>query len=147
MSNWQGYLFKAVASNTIFPMKYIQAETWKSTPNQREDVKAWRDDNTRELFRVTADGEMSVFSFTTRDNLRLAEKMAIQKFFTDNEIEGESKQRNIVLEFWNEESNSYTQGVFYRPNMDFEIKYVSPTDIVYKAFKFDLIQARTVTTQ
>lgn len=145
MSNWQGYLFKAVATNQIFPMKYIAFDTWESTPNQREEVKAYRDDYTRKLTRITASGKMSTFSFTTIDNLHLADKMAIQKFFTDAETD--HIQRNIILQFWNEESNSYTQGVFYQPNPKFKIKRCTDTDIIYKERTIELIQAEDVAVQ
>lgn len=138
-TNWQGYLLRASMSGQDFPLKYIAFESWDSTPNQREEVKAWREEYSRKLFRVTAPGKMSIFSFTTRDGLHLEDKIAIQNFFYNNEINHE--QRTIQLKFWNEETNSYTEGVFYRPNMNFQIKRVEKNDIIYKEMKFEFIQA------
>ena len=63
MSNWAGYLLKAVKTNAIFPHKYIAYESYNTTPNQREEIKAYRDDNTRDLTRITAEGTKSVFGF------------------------------------------------------------------------------------
>lgn len=139
-NNWRGYFFKATATNKIFPMKYIAFETWESSPNQREEVKAYRDDFTRELFRITADGEMSTFSFTTRDNLHLDEKIEIQQFFYNAETS--HKQRNIMLEYWNEEINNYETKLFYQPNPTFQVKRVTDTDIIYKERKIELIQVK-----
>lgn len=137
-TNFAGYLLKAVATNTIFPQKYIALESWDSTPDQREELKAYRDDNTRNLTRVTAAGKKSVFSFTTRPNLHLADKIAIQTFFTS--AESDPNQRRITLQFWNEETNSYDTGDFYRPNMNFPIYKITDDDIIYKALKFEFVE-------
>ena len=133
-----GYLFKATANNTIFPMKYIAFDKWSSTPKQREEVKAWRDDNTRELFRITASGKKSVFQFTTRENLTDKDVEAILNFFTTAETNHE--QRKIQLTYWNEESRVYDTGYFYRPNMPFKIKTIRGNMIIYEALTIDLIE-------
>jgi len=143
-SQWAGYFFKLIKGNqtAIFPSKYIQFGTWESSPNQREEVKAWRDDYTRELNRITAPGRMSTFSFTTRDNLHEADVLAIYNLF--DAFESNSEQRTVVVEFWNNETHSYTQGVFYRPNPKFKIKSATQTDIVYAEQQIEFIQARGV---
>lgn len=142
MANFEGYLFATLNSDgnikEKFPSEYIALETWSSTPNQREELKADRDDNTRDLIRVTAQGKKSVFSFTTRKGLHLSDKKRIQKFFTDAETN--SSQRNVSLRYWNEEENRYKDGSFYRPNMTFPIHKITETDIIYKELKFELIE-------
>ena len=144
MSNWQGYLFKKTVTvgtstvDVIFPDRYIALESWDSTPNQREEIKAYRDDNTRNLTRITAQGKKSTFSFKTRKYLHLADKMEIQKFFTDSEVD--ANQRKIQLTFWNEEDNDYKTGYFYRPNMKFQIYKISNDDIIYNEMSFELIE-------
>ena len=147
-SNWQGYLFKKteqVGTTVVdvkFPDKYIALESWDSTPNQREEIKAYRDDNTRNLTRITAQGKKSTFSFKTRKYLHLAEKMEIQKFFTDGEQQtgGDPNQRKIQLTYWNEEDNAYKTSYFYRPNMKFKIYKISNDDIIYDEMSFELIE-------
>lgn len=138
MSNWQGYLLKAVATNTIFPSEYIVFNTWKSTPNQREEIKAYRDDNTRNLTRVTAAGKKSIFSFTVRPSLRLDQKIAIQQFFYN--AESDHVQRRITLQFWDDENNEYKIGDFYRPNMEFPIMSISDDTIIYGELKLEFIE-------
>lgn len=133
-----GYLMKAVSTNTVFPNKYIQYESWDTTPNQREEIKAWRDENTRDLFRITAHGKKSKIEFTTMPSLHLADKMAIQSFFTD--AESNSDERKIRLEYWNDESNTYEVGDFYRPDIKFSIKMVTDSDIVYKELSIHLVE-------
>lgn len=137
---FSGYLLaKIVGSNTVpFPSQYIKYESWSSNPDQREEIKAYRDDNTRNLTRVTAPGRKSVFSFSTRDGLHLSEKQEIQQFFYDAEIDHD--QRKVYLIFWNDETNSYDTGYFYRPNMEFVIKKITETDIIYKELKLEFIE-------
>lgn len=137
-----GYLLKLTGTNLIFPHEYIALSSWKSTPNQREELKAYRDDNTRNLTRITAEGKKSIFSFSTRPNLRLVDKKIIQSFFTTGEAMtgGDSTQRKISLTFWNEETNLYQSGYFYRPNMEFPIVKITNSDIVYGALAFSFVE-------
>lgn len=142
MNNFRGYLLKAVRTNKIFPLEYIKAESFDSTPKQREELKAYRDDNTRDLTRVTAQGTKSVFSFETRDNLHLEDKIAIQKFFTDAEEDTDEAhlQRKVQLQYWNDETNQYETAYFYRPDIKFTKKKITDTDIIYNSFKFDFVE-------
>ena len=135
-TNFAGYLLKT--GNVEFPLKYIQYESWDTTPNQREEIKAYRDDNTRNLTRVTAAGRKSKISFTLRDNLTLEQKIEVQKFFTDHEVSAD--ERKIQLTYWNDEENAYKTGYFYRPNMSFKISRITDTTIFYKAMKIELIE-------
>ena len=140
--NFSGYLFAScdASFNTtkVFPNKYIQYNSWSSTPNQREEIKAYRDDNTRNLTRITATGKKSVFSFKVRSPLHLEDKKAIQDFFTEAEIDRE--QRKINLKYWDDELNDYKTGTFYRPNMPFPIIKITENDIIYGELQIDLIE-------
>lgn len=149
-TNFAGELLRYKRQDNVripFPHQYMNLESWSSTPNQREEIKAYRDDNTRNLTRVTAAGRKSVFSFETRDGLHLSEINEIKKFFTSHESDAD--ERKIHLEFWNEESLLYTTGYFYRPNMAFPIKQIvrKPlpngdvyVDIIYGKLKLEFIQ-------
>lgn len=138
MATFDGYLIKATATNKVFPLEYIVWEGYKSTPNQREEIKAYRDENTRTLHRVTASGKKTRIDFTIRGNLHLADKKAIQKWFTD--AESDSAERKINLSYWNDESNSYKTGDFYRPDIEFTIKEVLPNDLIYKELQITLVE-------
>lgn len=135
-TNFAGYLLKT--GNVIFPLKYIAYESWETTPNQREEIKAYRDDNTRNLTRVTAQGKKSKITFSTRDNLTLEQKIEIQNFFTSHEVSAE--ERKIQITFWNDEDNDYKTGYFYRPNTSFKIAHITEDNIFYKALKIELVE-------
>lgn len=139
---FEGYLFASCDANfnpkRLFPNKYIQYNSWSSTPNQREEIKAYRDDNTRNLTRITAAGKKSVFSFKVRSPLHLSEKAEIQDFFTSAEIDPE--QRKINIKFWDDEKNMYRTGTFYRPNMQFPIIRITDDDIIYGELTIECIE-------
>ena len=137
-NNWRGYFLKATRTNKIFPNEYIAWGSWNSDPNNREEVKAYRDENTRDLTRITAAGRKSALQFATREGLHLNDKIAVQKFFTDGESDAD--QRKITLEYWNDENNAYKTGTFYRPNTNFKIRKVTETDIVYESITIDLVE-------
>lgn len=133
---FEGYLLKS--GGVEFPHQYIELGSWSTNPDQREEIKAYRDDNTRELTRVTASGKKSVIKFTTRPRLHLAEKQAIQSFFTSHETN--QTERKIPLQFWNDETNDYDSGEFYRPNMEFKIIKITDNDIIYDSMQFELVE-------
>lgn len=136
--SFNGYLIKATKTNIEFPNKYIAWESYDSTPNQREEIKAYRDENTRNLTRVTATGHKTKIVFKTLDNLHLAEKQEIQNWFTS--AESDSNQRKINLEYWNDEDNTYKTADFYRPDIKFTMKKVTSTDITYKQLEISLVE-------
>lgn len=139
-NNFQGYLLKALKNNVVFPHQYIAFKTWKSTPNQREELKAYRDDNTRNLTRITAAGKKSVFSFTIRGPIHLEDKIIIQDWFYNNEETADHEQRKIHLSYWNDEINNYKPGWFYRPNLTFPIIRIEDDDIIYDEIQLDFVE-------
>ena len=136
MANFEGYLLKA--GNKKFPNKYIQWGSYSSTPNQREEIKAFRNDNTRDLIRKTAQGTKTSIVFTTKSRLSLSEKKEIQEFFTDHE--SNALERKITLTYWNDEENRYKEGSFYRPDITFVIRSITNNNIYYQGFDIELIE-------
>lgn len=136
MTNFEGYLFKS--GNDIFPHQYINYESYSTLPNSREEIKAYRDDNTRDLTRVTASGTKSSFSFKTRPNLHLTDIEEILKFFTSHE--SSALERKIELTYWNNESLEYKTSNFYRADITFEIKQITDNDIIYNEAEISLVE-------
>lgn len=136
MANFEGYLFKS--GNDIFPHEYILYESYSTLPNSREEVKAYRDDYTRNLTRVTATGTKSSFSFKTRPYLHLADIENILKFFTSHE--SSAQERKIELTYWNNESLEYKTAYFYRADITFEIKKITDDDIIYNEAEISLVE-------
>lgn len=135
MTNFQGFLLQNSSGETID--NYIQFDTYGSTPNQREEIDAYRDDNTRELYRETADGMKTAIAFKTKE-LDLTKKMAVQQFFRNATVI--DKERKVYLTYWNDEDNVYKSSYFYIPDIKFTIKRIEPDNIFYEALEIDLIE-------
>ena len=142
MGTFNGYLYKAVKTGAVFPLQYIQFSTYSTTPNQREELKAYRDDNTRNLTRVTASGKKSVFEHKTRKNLRLTDMQAIQDwiYYNEENTQEAHDQRKIQLEFWDVENYTYKTGTFYVPNIEYKIVRVEEHDIIFDEFKLKYVE-------
>lgn len=149
-TNWKGYFFTIPATSgtaaqkeayelaNAFPMRLIAFESWRSKPNVREEIKAYRDDNTRNLTRITASGKKSSFEFKTMDGMKLEDKITLLSWFTSHE--SDAQQRKITLKYWNDEESAYKTGTFYRANTDFEVSFVDASTIYYKPATFSLIE-------
>lgn len=138
MDAFKGYLLKAVEKNQIFPNEYINYESWESNPNQREEIKAYREENSRNLHRVTASGRKTALKFDTRPNLHLADINKIRKWFYDNESNHD--ERKIEIEFWDDDNLKYRTITVYRANPKFKIKKITDNDIIYLSQTIDLIE-------
>lgn len=140
-----GYLLRS--GNDILPNEYINLSSYDSSPNQREEIKAERDDNTRNLIRVTASGMKTAIHFKTRDNMHLAEKTAFMTWLSTHYTD--STQRRISpLTYWDDEAGAYVTstaagdggGGFYVANFKFPIKKITNNDIIYGSVDIDLIE-------
>lgn len=134
MGNFLGYLLKC-HNNT--DNSWLLASSYKSTPNQREEIKAIRDENTRNLTRVTAQGTKTVIEFQTLP-VDLVGKKKIQKFF--NDAMTDKLQRKVTVTYWNDEDNDYKTSSFYLPDIEFNIDYIDETNIYYSPLTFKLIE-------
>ena len=140
-TNFKGYLIKsAEVDDLIFPEKYISLESYESTPDQREEVEAYRDDYTRDLTRVTADGMKSKVEFSLLDGLTLEQKMEVQDFFNKSMVD--EKERKVHIEYWDDEKNEYKPAYFYYPDIKYQIIRIDKekNTLIYKAIKYTLIE-------
>lgn len=140
MSDFAGYLIKAGNGDRIFPHEYINLESYKTTPNQREEIEAYRDDYTRNLTRITADGMKTSIEFSTLDGLTLEEKIEIQAFFSSAMIN--TQARKVILNYWNDEENTYKTSYFYLPDVQYTISKIDreSNTMTYKSISYKLVE-------
>jgi hypothetical protein len=136
MSEFKGYLVKATKTGEVFPEKYMLYDTWDSNPKQKEYIKTYRNDNTRDLTKIIASGRKSTFKFTVR-SVNLAGRKALKLFFDRNQLNDEG---DIELEYWDDLNLTYSTGTFYQPNLEFKIISHSATDIKYKQQEMEFIE-------
>lgn len=128
-------------SNTVylsFPMKYVAQNGVHINPNVREEIKAYRDDNTRNLTRVTAAGTKTSISIDMLGGLNNAKKQEILGWFTSHETD--ALQRKITLLYYDADSNSYTTGTFYRADTEYSAIRTTANDVIWDAFTIDLVE-------
>lgn len=137
MATYKGYNLKATKTGSIFPEKYIQEGTWSANPKQIEYLKFFRDDNTRDVTKIAAQGRKSTIQFSTLKGLNLKARQEIEKFFADNQINADG---DISLEYWDDKSMVYREGSFYRPNMEFKQISHSDKDVFYDSLTFKFVE-------
>lgn len=134
MANFAGYLIQG------FPNQFIKAESYDINPNQREEIRAYRDDYSRSLYRITAPGMKTKISFSTIEKLHLDELQTIQAFFNDPSRLVSVVERKCQITYYDTETDSYKTSYFYRPNVSYVIDYIDGNDIIYKGMKITLIE-------
>lgn len=140
MTEFKGYLLKAGNSNKLFPHEYINIGTYKATPNQREEIEAYRDDYTRDLTRVTAEGMKTKIVFSTAEDITLEQKIEIQDFFKSCMVD--KKERKIYLTYWDDEDNIYETSYFYLPDIQYTVKTIDreKKTMIYAAVDYSLTE-------
>lgn len=139
-TDFQGYLLAYVKNNNIvqFPHEYIAWDEWESNDNQREYIKAYRDDNTRDIFLVQAQGRKTALQFTLRDNLHLKDIRIIRDWFLSGQ--SDDNIRKITIRYWDSDLLKYRNITCYQANPKFKIKKITDNDIIYRGRTVDLVE-------
>lgn len=137
-TDFKGYLIKSVKTGEEFPHEYIVWEGWESNDNQREYIKAYRDDNSRDIHLVQANGRKSALTINLRDNLHLKDVRRIRKWFQD--AEDDHDIRSIEIKYWDSDLLKYRQIKCYQANPKFKIKKITDNDIIYLGRTVDFVE-------
>nr|DAE15391.1 MAG TPA: hypothetical protein [Siphoviridae sp. ctdcr45] len=129
---YQGYLIKV--GNTVFPMKYIRAETYKCTPNQRIDQDS-DSDATGMLHRNVLPHTRTKIEFETPQMLRGADVLAISTLLG---LSG--SRRDVTITYWDHESQSYKTGKCYVPDISYQLMRNTGSDLVYMPIRYAFIE-------
>lgn len=139
MSNFLGYLLSF--NGTKLSNKYISFQSFKVSPDQRLEIEAYRDANSL-LHRVTSSNFKTKIEFTTRGSITLSEK--IDMFNEINQGLANKIQKSYNIEYWNDDTSSYENGLFYMPNVAYTIKKItedgSDSNIIYEPIRIAFIE-------
>lgn len=129
---------KTGANYVEFPLKYVKAESYKATPNQRMESDAKRA-TTGLLKRTTVEHTASKIDFTTPPITNTdmgAINTLLSNAYTD------VKSRTLDLRYYDPETDSYKTGTFYVPDIDYEITRVdlALTMIQYSGVRIAFIE-------
>lgn len=135
---FEGWLLKF--GNVILPNSFLLSEGWKSIPNQRLEVNAYRNANML-LIRETSPNFKTKITITVK-GMNLEEKKAFQNVINRAMIS--SRERKIDLTYWNDETNEYVHGAtgFYIPDITYVVENIDEDkpDIMYKSFSITMIE-------
>ena len=131
---FEGYLLKFGGS--ILPHKYMQLSSYDTTPNQRTELSAYRD-NFNSLHRVTSPNHKTTIRFTTMP-LSLEQKQEIQRIMAYGLVDRDQRKYNVT--YWNDETNTYITSYFYMPDVNYPIKKIDGSNIEYNPISFELIE-------
>lgn len=138
-TDWKGYLLKF--GTVEVPLSYIKMDEGnEQTPNQREEIKAERDDYTRKLTRVTADGMITKQSYVFR-SMNIKERRALNAVMKQGLVN--EKQRKYHVTYWNDENLRYEEGDVYIPDITFKRKEANEKTLIYHEFTMNLIGYET----
>jgi len=136
---YSGYLIKIGGSNGVdLPMKYIKAESYKSTPDQRMEVKATRD-TTGVLHRNTVVHKASKIEFETPP-ITNSDVSALNTIFSNAYTD--ALQRKLTIQFYDEETDSYREADCYMPDVQYTIYRIDNVKniIYYNPIRFAFIE-------
>lgn len=122
------------------PNSYIMmSDSNTQTPNQREEIKAYRDDYTRDLHRATATGHKTKMSFQFRA-LKDTELLALQRVMRNSLVSENERKYNV--EYWNDEEMAYKTSDFYIPDITYTRSMVDEDNniLYYAPFTMTLVE-------
>ena len=139
MAQFKGYLVKF--GSVELPNSYLKMDSGNtSTPNQREEIKAVRDDYSRKLTRVTANGQITKFSLVFRP-LTNTQLSALHNVMNNSLVS--EKERKYRVTYWNDEHLRYERGLFYIPDITYERLLVGDDYILYNSFTMEFVGYET----
>lgn len=133
--DYKGYLVRF--GEYPFPNAFLTR--YASTPNQRIEKKAWRD-NTEYLQRVTSPNFKTTLKLEVR-SLSQGEKDLLESIKESGLLNRE--QRKYQISYWNLETGLYSEGEFYIPDTEYAIRHIADNrtgEMYYEAFTLELIQ-------
>ena len=129
---FSGYLIKFIKTNSLFPHRFIEHGTYKSTPLARSELKKYRDNNNTEHVVVSPNYKTKI-EFSTYDlNLSQMQTLRSAVFSAiDNQ-----QLRKIQLEYWDDELMDYRTAWFRMSDLTYPVDVIKPNDIKYNAIQF-----------
>lgn len=139
MADFKGYIVKF--GGVELPNSYLMMDSGQvSTPNQREEIKAVRDDYTRKLKRVTATGKITNFSLVFKP-LTNIQMQALRNVMQNGLLD--EAERKYDVTYWDDERLCYARAPMYIPDVTYERMIIKDNFIVYNSFTMEFIGYET----
>lgn len=131
MYGFMGWRLKV--NGVVFPSKYIQAGTYKATPDQITDIDDYTD-NDGILHRNILPAKATKIEFSIKP-VRLKDLSIIKSILPEARVE-------VNIEYWNDWSMKYQSGKAYIPDLTFEpyMDYPDTNDCLYNPTRIAFIE-------
>lgn len=133
---FNGSLLKFSGDN--FPLKYVFKESYKVTPNRRQDLDPYRDGNGY-LHRNTLSHTATTIQFQTKPmwNDQFEQMMNfIRSHYTN------TQEKKLQITYYSPDINSYKTGNFYVPDVEYVMDLVDTVKnrILYLSTTLEFIE-------
>lgn len=133
---FNGSLLKFSGDN--FPLKYVFKESYKVTPNRRQDLDPYRDGNGL-LHRNTLSHTATTIEFQTKPmwNSEFEQMMSfIRNHYTN------TQEKKLSITYYSPDINDYKTGNFYVPDVEMNMDLVDTTNnkIMYLSTTLEFIE-------
>ena len=133
---FEGYLLKM--GGDVFPLSFVYKESYKITPNRRQDLDSGRNANGI-LERNVLDHMPSTISFQAKpmNNTDLDKMMSFIRSHYVSE-----REKKLIIEYFCPDINGYKTGEFYVPDIEYVINMVDveKKTILYYGFQLEFIE-------
>lgn len=121
----------------IIPNKFIVMDTYKCTPDQRQDVDSYRDLN-QDLHRTVSPHYKSIVQFSTKAGLNETRLRELIHLIQSNYII--AKERKVHLRYFNPDTGGYGSGDFYWVQPNYQIIKAEGTELFYNSMELKFIE-------
>ena len=133
---FDGNLIYLGSGNTPLPLSFIKVQSYKITPNRRQDLDSTRNANGK-LQRTVLDHYATTVEFQTipMDN---ATKNAFMNLMRSNY--SSEKEKKMHMRYYCPDTDSYKEGDFYVPDVEFPMLHIFGTNIQYDSLTWEFIE-------
>lgn len=124
--DFAGYLIKI--NGMVVPGEYING--YKAIPDRQQDKNSYTD-SLGETHRNILPHTKTTITFTT-SFLTLQDKRKLKGMFP--------KREYVELQYWNDDIDSYADGIFYVPDVEYEVLDYNKETIIYRPITFEFIE-------
>lgn len=133
---YAGYLIKLTRNNQVLPLGYMKPESYSATPNQRMESEAGRA-TTGLLHRTTIEHTSTKIEFETPP-LTNHQLVTLNNLLASNM--SDRHRRDIAIEYYNNETDSYKTANCYMPDVKYTIYRVHEDTVFYKPIRYAFIE-------
>lgn len=123
---YKGYLLKVNGSEV--PKGLIAG--FSSIPNRQQDKNSYTDNDGLTHRNILPHTKTTIKLMT--GFLTLTEKSKLKSLFPAREY--------VAMEYWNDEKEIYSNGIFYVPDVEYEVLDYNDREIFYRPISFEFIE-------